>query len=555
MSAVLKKIPLSFSPISLSANSLISLCLLFILFFDNGVFWSSLMQISPPGDPANIVLYLAVFAFIFSFLFILVTPFSQRYLLKPVLILLILIAAMSGYYMESFGTVFDKSMIQNIARTDIHESTELLDFQLLIHLVLYAFIPIFFITRVQIKKQAVKKEIKQRFIMLTALLVFSTTVIYAAYKDLTFVFREHRTISFMINPLYPIVSAYKYSRDQLRTKPPYEAVFSDAHQQPVSDKKSVFVLVVGETARAENFQLNGYSRKTNPNLSQKDIVNYSQVSSCGTATAISVPCMFSWLDHDNFSNAHAENSDNILDAFKHAGIEVLWEDNNAGCQGVCNNIPYKSLSHIELKDYCNQDGCFDDILLKNLSETIKKAKGDLLIVLHQQGSHGPAYYRRYPEAFAKFLPECRTSAVQNCSNQEISNAYDNTILYTDHFLSGLIDLLDSIHDTATAMLYISDHGESLGEKGVYLHGLPYFMAPSQQTHVPMIVWMSEPFKQSKAIDESCMKNQSRKPISQDYISHSVLGVMDIVAKKYNPDLDIFASCRGENIAMKHQADK
>ena len=544
MSAVFKKFPLSFPAISLSANSLIVICLLFILFFDNGVFWSSLMQVNPVGDISSIILYLATFSFIFSFLFVLVTPFSQRYLLKPALSLLILIAAMSGYYMESFGTVFDKSMIQNIARTDIHESTELLDLQLFIHLLLYAFIPIFLISRIKIKNNPLKQEIKQRILLLSLLSVIAGSSIYAAYKDLTFVFREHRTISFMINPLFPIVSAYKYSRDRLATKPPYEAVFSDARHQAVSDKKSVFVLVVGETARAENFQLNGYNRKTNPKLSQRNIINYTQVSSCGTATAISVPCMFSWLEHENFSNAHAENSDNILDAFRRAGMDILWKDNNAGCQGVCKNVPYESVSHIELEDYCNQDGCFDDILLQNLTDTIDNAKGSLLIVLHQQGSHGPAYYKRYPEDFARFKPECRTSAVQNCTNEEITNAYDNTILYTDHFLDGLISLLDSMDEKyATAMMYISDHGESLGENGVYLHGLPYFMAPSQQTHVPLILWLSDHFKQNKGIDINCLKQHSNEKISQDYISHSVLGVMDITTQKYNPNLDIFFRCR------------
>ncbi len=534
-------------PLRCTPNTIIGLTLLFILLFDNQTFWLGLFKVYTPSSFADYILYVAVFFFIFSFLFFLVSLFSYRYLLKPTLIFLIFLSATTSYYIDSFSTIFDKLMIQNIARTDIHESTELLDIALFWHLIFYALLPTLFIRYGCIILTKNKNQILQRIKMLCLLGVISLISIYSAYKDLTFVFRENRVLAFVINPLFPIVSAYKYTRDQVRTKPPYEAVFKDAHYNDnTGSNNNVFIVVVGETARANDFELDGYVRHTNPYLMQQNIINYPHVSSCGTATAISVPCMFSWLDHDSFSNSQAENSDNILNALENAGVDILWRDNNAGCQGVCNNNIYESVSHIHLQDYCNEDGCFDEVLLDHLKEKIQSTKHDLFIVLHQQGSHGPAYYRRYPKSFARYLPECRTTAVQNCTNEEITNAYDNTILYTDYFLNQVINLLKSIKSKpSSAMMYISDHGESLGENGVYLHGLPYFMAPKQQTRVPMVLWMSEYFQKNKLIDKNCMIKNSQLPISHDNISHSVLGVMDITAKKYNADLDIFASCRKE----------
>jgi len=303
-------------------------------------------------------------------------------------------------------------------------------------------------------------------------------------------------------------------------------------------------MVVGETARAEDFHIDGYQRNTTPRLEKLDVVNFKNVSSCGTATAISLPCMFSDLTHNNFDNNDARNRQNLLDALDVAGLQVLWRENNPDCKGVCDRIETQQVSDIYVDDLCNDGLCYDEVLFNGLDQYVKNIHGDAVIVLHTEGSHGPAYYRRYPEAFKKFEPECRSAAVEDCSDEELLNAYDNTILYTDYFLSKVIEYLKSSPATASsAMLYVSDHGESLGENGVYLHGLPYFMAPEYQKHVPMITWFSRGFSANKNLDMGCLRNKSGAEFSHDNIIHSVLGIMDVTSGLYDTDLDMFASCR------------
>jgi lipid A ethanolaminephosphotransferase len=307
---------------------------------------------------------------------------------------------------------------------------------------------------------------------------------------------------------------------------------------------NVLVIVVGETARTQNFHIDGYKRNTTPHLEQHKVISFKNVSSCGTATAISLPCMFSDLTHDNFDDNAAKNRQNLLDAVNIAGLQTLWVENNPDCKGVCDRIEQYDIAHIYSDEFCSDGGCYDEALFNGLDDYINNIKTDTVIVLHTQGSHGPAYYRRYPQAFKVFEPECRTSTVQDCSDAEVVNAYDNTILYTDYFLSKVIDYLET--KTAAinpAMLYVSDHGESLGEEGAYLHGLPYFLAPEFQKRVPLILWLSDGFERNKQLSENCLNEKTNDTLSHDNVIHSVLGLMDVSASLYKADLDIFSSCR------------
>jgi lipid A ethanolaminephosphotransferase len=161
------------------------------------------------------------------------------------------------------------------------------------------------------------------------------------------------------------------------------------------------------------------------------------------------------------------------------------------------------------------------------------------------GSHGPAYYKRYPDAFERFRPACKQSQFSRCTNQEIVNAYDNSIVYTDYVLSRLIELLQDYDrdGIATSMIYLSDHGESLGEDNLYLHAMPYAIAPDVQKHIPLVLWLSPRYQAEFAVDMSCMKARKDRPVSQDNLFHSVLGVLDVQTKVYDSKLDIFAPCR------------
>jgi lipid A ethanolaminephosphotransferase len=316
----------------------------------------------------------------------------------------------------------------------------------------------------------------------------------------------------------------------------------DAKNISKDTKPKLVIVVVGEAARAMNFSLNGYEKQTNPNLVLEDIVNYSNATSCGTETAISVPCMFSIYNQADYSDSKGKTSENVLDILNHAKINLLWRDNNSDAKGVADRITYEDLNNEKDEKLCATGECFDEILLKDLQKYVDKQTGDTLIVLHQKGSHGPAYYKRYPKEFLKFTPVCASNQLELCTQQEIQNGYDNTILYTDYFLSKTIHFLKQNEDKyQTAMIYSADHGESLGENGVYLHGMPYILAPDFQTHIGFFQWFGEDFK--KKVDTNCLKRNGKKEVSHDNLFHTILGIMDIQTSVYDKNLDILSECK------------
>ncbi|MDP5040476.1 MAG: sulfatase-like hydrolase/transferase, partial [Paraglaciecola sp.] len=220
------------------------------------------------------------------------------------------------------------------------------------------------------------------------------------------------------------------------------------------------------------------------------VIIYPNISSCGTSTAISVPCMFSFSGRDDFdvdTSAKTENAFDVLAKAK-GGLSVLWRDNNSDSKGVAIRQQIEDFRTSQNNTLCD-DECRDVGMLVGLQEYIDQQAKDIFIVLHQMGSHGPAYFKRYPKAFEIYRPACQTAELSQCSDEEIINAYDNTIVYTDYFLSQVIALLkNNTEQFETSMIYVSDHGESMGENGIYLHGLPYSFAPDSQTKVPLVVW-------------------------------------------------------------------
>ena len=240
-------------------------------------------------------------------------------------------------------------------------------------------------------------------------------------------------------------------------------------------------MVVGETVRAANWGLDGYARQTTPQLKQLGVINFSDVASCGTDTETSVPCMFSAIGRRDYDEDRIRRSESLLHVLRRAGFDVIWRDNNTGCKGVCAGFREDRVDRLPAADLCEEGVCFDEALLKGIDSLLKDRSGNLFIVLHQVGNHGPAYFNRYPSAFRRFTPTCDTSELRACTREEIVNTYDNAILYTDHFLARAVDFLASKEaEYTTAMLYVSDHGESLGEAGLYLHGIPYAIAPTVQ---------------------------------------------------------------------------
>jgi lipid A ethanolaminephosphotransferase len=385
-------------------------------------------------------------------------------------------------------------------------------------------------------------------------------VIWASFQDLASTMRNHKSLRYMLNPFNTV-----YASGRLLVGQTTQARMS---LQPIGEDAAVvslgaagapplIVLVVGETVRAANFGLAGYARDTTPQLRQLqtsgELTYFSNVRSCGTNTQVSVPCMFSHLGRE----AQAKNDipyENLLDVLQRAGMQVLWLDNQSGCKGVCDRVPNSNTvaSTLDLKDpaLCPGGECFDEVMLRALPERLAQlekagaagpASAGTVVVLHQMGNHGPAYYKRAPSGMKVFQPECRSNVLQDCPAQDIVNAYDNAVRYTDHLLSQTVRWLKS-QPRPTAMMYVSDHGESLGEKGLYLHGMPYVMAPQEQTHVPMVMWLSKPLQSQLGWDSACWQKQVAEPISHDHLFHSVLTLAQVKTRWQKPEMDVFAAC-------------
>jgi lipid A ethanolaminephosphotransferase len=233
---------------------------------------------------------------------------------------------------------------------------------------------------------------------------------------------------------------------------------------------------------------------------------------------------------------------NLLDVLTKAGVKVIWLDNNSSCKGVCARIESENFHHDfdTASVFYNQGEYTDEILLDKLDTLIDASNNDVLIVLHTLGSHGPAYYKRYPKTFTRFQPACESNAPHECGNDSVTNAYDNTIVYTDYVLNKTIEYLKYHANKYDAfMLYASDHGESLGENGIYLHGLPYMIAPNVQKKVPIIAWLSDGLKQVKGLTDVSMKACKEKHVSHDYLVHSLLNMFDVKTGIYKHNHDLF----------------
>jgi lipid A ethanolaminephosphotransferase len=372
-----------------------------------------------------------------------------------------------------------------------------------------------------------------------------------SFQPLASTMRNHKELRYLMNPFNTLYAVGQTAFGGKRASHDLAALGLDAHvtPPPPGAKPRLLLLVLGETGRSGNFGINGYDRDTTPELARAGAATFRDAWSCGTSTAASVPCMFSNLGRQGFAGRQRD-SENLLDVLQHAGLAVLWIDNQAGgCKGVCARIPTVDTSGAKDPRFCASGECHDEILLARLDERIAalpeaKRRLGVVVVMHQMGSHGPAYSERTPAAYKRFLPECTSSHLPDCSAEQLRNAYDNTIAYTDHVLGSAIGWLKTRSDYDGALLYVADHGESLGENNIYLHGLPYALAPDVQKHVPWITWLSPSFQQRTGVTLSCLRRQADTRLSHDNLFHSVLGLMQVGTSAYRLALDAYAGCGG-----------
>ncbi len=524
------------------------ICALYLAVVNNFTFFTAANIAGKHNYVFNIALFFSL-TLLFFIAFLVVANFKPIF--KPLVITILVLASSISYFMDNFGVVVNVDMIQNVMETDVDEAFELITPGLLLRLGFLGVLPAVWVYKTEIHHQPLINDLLRRLLVFGGTLLVLTAIIFFNYKTFSFVLRNHHELRYLVNPNYPIYSLVKYVKSSIKPQLVVRELGLDAKQIMTwqeRGKKSLLVLVVGETARAENFSLNGYEKNTNPRLSNENIINFPNTHSCGTATAASLPCMFSNLKQSGYSDSEVKQNENLLDVLKHAGVNVVWLDNNSGCKGVCQRVTTINLESLKIPKLCNDEECYDEILLQELNKVTANLPDNSVVVLHQKGSHGPAYYKRHPERFKAFLPECTRNEVQDCSEAEIKNAYDNTILYTDYFLAEVIKSLKSKASSYnTAMIYMSDHGESLGENGIFLHGLPYAFAPEQQTHIPFILWLSDSSKDSFHLQPECLKEHGNEAYSHDNLFHSVLGLLEIKTHVYESTYDIFASCKSSAV--------
>ncbi|MFH3004413.1 phosphoethanolamine transferase EptA [Klebsiella aerogenes] len=533
----------------LGRTAYLTLFACYIGIFLNLAFYRQVFPLLPVNNLHNWLVFLSMPIVAISVMNIITTLASFLKLDRVVISLFILLSASAQYFIWTFGVVIDRSMIANIFDTTPAESFALLSTQMVIVLGLSGLLMVLVAWWIKVRKPASfwrGAAMRLLNIAVSALLIVLVAALF--YKDYASVFRNNKELVKSLSPSNSIVALNSWYAHNRMDNLPLVKIGEDAKQKAVMHngaRKNLTIVVLGETSRAENFSLGGYDRETNPRLKQDDVVYFPKTTSCGTATAVSVPCMFSNMPRAHYDEELAHHQEGVLDILQRAGVQVLWNDNDGGCKGACDRVPHQNVTNLNLSGECIDGECYDDVLFHNLDSYIDNLQQDGIIVLHTIGSHGPTYYNRYPAEFKKFTPTCDTNEIQSCTQQQLTNTYDNTILYVDYVVDKAIKLLQSKQDRfTTSLVYLSDHGESLGEDGVYLHGLPYSIAPDTQKHVPMLLWLSPDYQQRYGVSSQCLQQQAKtNDYSQDNLFSTLLGLLGVDTREYQAKDDLLTPCR------------
>ena len=449
-------------------------------------------------------------------------------LAKAVGMLLFVVNAAALYFIHTYGVLIDKTMVGNVFNTDPAEAWGLFHVKLLLYVAVLGVLPALAIAATRVRRPGIVKQLA--FTLSVA--VAGAGWLYANSASWLWIDKHASRLGSLVLPWSYVINAARYQSALANASREQVPLPAATH---VDDSDVIVVLVIGESARAKNFSLYGYGRSTNPELAAAGAVPLANTTSCATYTTESLQCMLSSLGSKTpFSDSHEP----LPSYVQRNGVDVTWRANNSG-------EPRMKVGRFEIapaiRKTCTGDCSrlqYDDVLLYGLDAQLREAGSrKKLFVLHQTGSHGPQYFNRYPPRFETFTPVCRTVEQSKCTTQELVNAYDNTIRYTDHFLASVVALLKA-QGTPAVMLYVSDHGESLGEHGLYLHGTPMALAPDEQKDVPFIVWMSDSFAQRKGVQAAVLRAQPAH--SHDFVFHSVMGALGMAGPAYDRSLDIFS---------------
>lgn len=437
---------------------------------------------------------------------------------RILLALLAIINAVALYFILTYSIIIDEVTIGNVFNTRYSEASGFFTWSLWLSLAALCLLPALWCLLQPVNLCKAKKLGTYCGVSLAVILV----VALANINQVLWISQHDTELGGLLQPWSYLVNTCRVISIS-QNKQAEEIQLPDG--RITDDEKTVVVLVIGESARKANFQLYGYDRPNNPRLSKREGLKVYPTTSCATYTTAGVKAILEPQDSGDLYELLPNY------AFR-TGADVSWRTYNWG-EPPIHIDDYQDAKDLARK-YPDVDDHYDGLLFTGLRERIESSKKPkVLIVLHTSTSHGPKYADKYPKAFEVFKPVARNVEEGEKNIGMLINAYDNTILYTDYLLDGLIDTLQAMTDWKSAMIFISDHGESLGENKVFMHGLPMKLAPKVQYEIPFLVWTSEGLRDYKSADEL------PAVLEQHYIFHSVLNLLSIDSPAYNKDFDIF----------------
>ncbi len=537
--------------IKLTSNKLNFIVVLFFTLVINSKIWSIYFESNDISSLYDFFQMVCFGLFMYFLLLALSTLFNYPYVQKIALILLTLISVPAMYFSLTYGAQFDVTMLQNLLETDPAEAADLINPSFLMVIIVVGCIPAYLIYKIKSTYQTFFKQLINNILQLVLYFVLSFASAYAYYAELSsFVRNGEPQISNSLLPTALVYSTYKnLIAHHLESKIEKKLLDPNAKilniEKTEGDKPLVVVVVIGETAREVSFSQKdeGMENVKETLIGRKDSLYFSNFWSCGTNTALSVPCMFSIYSKEEYKRSMNKEFENVAELISRVGYDVVWRNNNSGCKGICNQLIKDPITLENSKAFHNDGVFYDQALVEDLAERISKKSTDQVLFLHQLGSHGPTYFKRVPKRHKVLQPACESADFSQCENIEIVNAYNNSVLYTKYTLNNAINSLEKLQDDYNILLlYMSDHGESTGKNGMYLHGIPYFMAPDEQTHIPAFIWVSKGFAAQKGIDMQCMKDKQQQRLSHDNLSHTLLGLLNIDTTVYSKSLDLFNGC-------------
>lgn len=536
----------------ISQEVLILLVAVALTVFFNAMFWDQALAASSGLSIRKWGFALATGSSIAAIHFLLLAMVCTRRTAKVWLGLIWVLSASTWFYMSRFTVYLDADMLRNVLHTQSKEAFELLTPSLVLTVAAASLPALALLAWVRIRPRPFLRGVGRRLLSILLAIGVACAGVFAVYPQLSSLMRNQPQLRYLVTPANLIVGVWRVSFSNLKqASRPLELIGLDAVQAGRSERRPrLLLLMVGETVRAANWGLNGYERQTTPELAAIDLVNFPDVVACGTSTEVSVPCLFAPVGRRHYSETTIRGQDSLLNLLDRVGVRSLWLDNQTGCKGVCTGLPFESIQGNEDPALCDGEVCLDQVLVDRVARFLDDAAkvegtvSDQIVVLHPLGNHGPSYSRRYPEAFKRFTPTCENADLSACTREEVRNSYDNAIGYTDHLMAKLIAQLTAQTAYDAGLLYVSDHGESLGEHGLYLHGLPYALAPSEQLQVPMVMWTSAGLENSLTLDTDCLRRKSQQSLAHDNVFHSIMGLFDVSSAVYAPELDLFTGCRG-----------